>query len=229
VSDRKTSVAEQVKRRVQSSQNEFWTADDFDAASRTAVLRELSRLADEGELRSVRKGLYWRGQKTRLGMTPPQGEDVVRHAVGSGGVGPAAWTASLALGLSTQHPRVETVAVPKRLRALGSVEIKDRSGREFRRRERLNRYEVALLEVLEDWERYVDIPQAAALDRLEHWIDSKTIRVDKLVKAAKTEPPAVRENLRGLLHATGRSNEAERVRPAATPAVRERSPLAHAA
>ncbi len=225
-----TSAAEHVRRRALASVDRFWTADDFGADSRTAVLRELSRLAEAGDLQHVRKGLYWRGQKTRLGMKPPRAEDIVRKIAGGEGIGPAAWSASLALGLSTQHPRVETIALAKRPpRELAKIEIKNRSGRELRRHERLNRYEVALLEVLEDWNRYVDAPRDAAISRIAQWIDTNAIRVAKLVKAADTEPPIVRENLRGLLQTIGLTNDAQAIKPAATSNVRERAPLAHAA
>jgi Family of unknown function (DUF6088) len=202
-----------VRRRVLRANGRLFVADDF-AGSRQAVQRELSRLAGAGEIRKLRNGVYWRGKKTRLGITPPKAEEVVCKISGStAGVGPASWSAALELGLSTQHPNKEFVAAPKRIKGnFPRIQIKDRSGRELRRAEHLNRVEVALLEVLEDWDRVVEAPPHAALGHLSKWIDSGAIRVNRVVKASATEPPVVREHLRELLQATGHQKEASQVK-----------------
>jgi hypothetical protein len=208
-----TSTASQVRRAVARSQNRLFMADDFDG-SRQAVQRELSRLAAAGELRQLRNGLYWRGKKTALGMTPPKAEEVVCKLAGSSaGVGPASWTAALEFGLSTQHPNKDFIAAPKRIKGdLGRVEIKDRSRRDQRLVQHLNRVEVALLEVLEDWDRVVEASPHAALDRLSQWLDSDSIRIGKVVKASVSEPPVVREHLRELLTATGHAQAATQIK-----------------
>jgi hypothetical protein len=155
-------------------------------------------------------------------MTPPDGEAVVRKLVGDG-VGPAEWSASLELGLSTQHPNKEIIAVPRRIKGeLPRVRLKDRTSREGRRTEKLNRYEIALLEVLEDWDRVVELPGPVAIERLSRWLDSDRVRVEKLVKASKTEPARVRENLRELLAESGHDDAAAQVRQG-TSAGRRRS------
>jgi hypothetical protein len=66
------------------------------------------------ELIRVRKGLYWRGVQTPLGMSPPHPDALVRELVGSSAVGPAGLSAANALRLSTQVPRRAHVAVPAR-------------------------------------------------------------------------------------------------------------------
>ena len=65
-----TSVAPEVRKRVLGSRDRFWRPEDFDG-SPDAVAQALSRLARSGEVRRVRRGLYWRGASTRLGMAPP--------------------------------------------------------------------------------------------------------------------------------------------------------------
>jgi hypothetical protein len=200
-------------------------ADDFQG-SRQAVQRELSRLAAAGELRQLRNGLYWRGKQTALGMTPPKAEEIVCKLSGSPvGVGPASWSAALEVGLSTQHPNKDFVAAPKRIKGdFPRVEIKDRSRRDQRIVQHLNRVEVALLEVLEDWDRVVEASPDAALNQLSKWLDSDAIRISRLVRASASEPLVVREHLRELLTATGHetaatqikgSSVAEKVRPLA--------------
>jgi hypothetical protein len=85
---------------------------------------------------------------------------------------------------------------------------------------------VALLEVLRDWDRLVEIPADAALDRIARLADTGAIRVDRVVRASATEPPRVRERLRRLLRAINRSSEAAAVRPARSDAVRHDLALA---
>ncbi len=216
------SVANQVRRRVLHSRDRFWRADDF-TGSRAAVLRELSRLAEDGKLRHVRRGLYWRGTETMLGMSGPSSVQLVQELVGRDGVGPAEWSAALALGLSTQHPRHDTIAVPTRPPALieGRIVLKDRRGREGRAQQKLNWHEVALLEILSDWSRLIEMPREEAVNQLVGLLRSDKVRPLKLARAAKDEPAVVREGLRGLMSTSGMRQEAERIPPAHTERVRQ--------
>lgn len=215
------SVADTVRRRVERSGQRFWRVDDFDV-SRAAASRELSRLAEAGKLRHVRRGLYWRGKETLLGMSGPSPDKLVMELVGRDGVGPAEWSAALALGLTTQHPRNSIIAVPTRPPAVeGPIELKDRRGREGRAANKLNWYEVAMLEVLADWSRLVELPREEAVDRLGAWLSSDKVRPAKLARAAKGEPAVVRAGLRGLMSRNGFQAEAERIPPAHTPSVYE--------
>jgi hypothetical protein len=220
------SVADAVRRRVERSDQRFWRVDDFDLP-RAAASRELSRLVDAGKLRHVRRGLYWRGQQTLLGMSGPSPDKLVMALVGRDGVGPAEWSAALALGLTTQHPRNSIIAVPTRPPAVeGRIELKDRRGREGRAANKLNWYEVAILEVLGDWSRLVELPREEAVDRLGEWLSSDKVRPAKLARAAKSEPAVVRAGLRGLLHRNGLKAEAERIPPAHTQSVNEHALIA---
>lgn len=222
----KRSTAEVVRRRVERSAERFWRAEDFER-SHTAVLRELSRLASEGKLRHIRKGLYWRGHETMLGMSGPSPTQLVQELVGTAGVGPAEWSAALALGLSTQHPRHDIIAVPVRPPSMDDrVELKDRRGREGRVRNKLNWWEVALLEVLADWSRVVEVPREEAVGKLVQWLTSDNVRPQKLVKAAKDEPAVVREGLRGLMAKGGLEAEVARIPPARSESVRAHALIA---
>jgi hypothetical protein len=210
----KTSVASDVRSRVRRSRDRFWTPEDFDA-SPEAVAKALSRLSESGELRRIRRGLYWRGSSTMLGMAPPRASGLADAIVGEAGTGPAGLSAALSLGLSTQVPRVETIAVPRRApRPTPGVRFVSRAGSTRRRDERLNTVEVALLEVLRDWDRTVEASPAVAVDRIETLSDAGAIRLERVVRASSTEPASVRERLRALLRALDRPGDAERVPPA---------------
>ncbi len=119
-----TSVAGEVRERVLASRDRFWRPDSFGDHSPDAVAQALSRLTRDGELRRVRRGLYWRGTPTRLGMAPPPPDRLAREVAGqSRGTGPAGRSAALALGLSTQVPRHETIAVPARAPQPGGLRL----------------------------------------------------------------------------------------------------------
>lgn len=215
------SVALKVRKRVLSSRDRFWRPEDF-SGSPHAVAKALSRLAHAGAVRRVRRGLYWRGAPTRLGMAPPPPNLLAHEVIAIPGTGPAGWSAGLALGLSTQVPRRETIAVPGRApRDPGTIKFVSRTASARRRDERLRPHEVALLEVLRDWNTFVEVPTGAAIARVAELAERGTLRLDRVVRASATEPPRVRERLRRLLEAMGRSSDAAAVRPARSDSVRD--------
>jgi hypothetical protein len=214
------TVAPAIREKVASSGERFWRPSDFDG-SPGAVAKALSRLADAGELRRVRRGLYWRGTPTRLGMAPPSPARIAEEVAGSPGIGPAGLSAALALGLATQVPRSDMIAVPARVpRNPGAVRLVSRAASTRRRSERLRPAEVALLEVLRDWPGLVELPAADAADRVASLLDDGSIRVGKLVRASATEPPRVRERLRHLLAAVSQPSAANAVPPARSRSIR---------
>ena len=59
-----------IAKRIANSKNRFWEPADFDR-SPSRVLHVLGEMVEAGELRRIRRGLYWRGTATPLGMSPP--------------------------------------------------------------------------------------------------------------------------------------------------------------
>lgn len=215
------TVAAEVRKRILRSRNRFWRPDDFDG-SPEAVDQTLSRLQRAGELRRVRRGLYWRGSPTLLGMSPPPTGRLAEEVVNGPGSGPAGWSASLALGLSTQVARREAVAVPGRAPSSPkAVHFVSRAAATKRREERLRPTEVALFEVLRDWDRLVEVSAIDAVDRIARLAENGHVRVDRLARASATEPPRARERLRRLLGAIGHPEVANEVRPARSTSVRQ--------
>lgn len=222
----RASAAEAVRRRVLRSSKRFWDPKDFDA-SYSASQHALWKLAKEGHLMHIRRGVYWRGEKTLFGVTPPTSAELVRELVGETAVGPASWSAALALGLTTQHPNRDFIAIPRRppTSLPRTVELKDRSSRQGRVREHLNWWEVALLEVLAE-PRTIELDHGEAVKRLTQWLKTDGVRAKRLARAARDESALVRESLRGLLSAAGLSDEAALVPPAVSREVRQRALIA---
>lgn len=192
-----------LERRILASRDSFWQASKL-PGGRSSVQHLLTDLVKRGELRHVRKDLYWRGIKTPLGMSPPPPDRITRELVGTRGVGPAGLSAANALRLSTQVPRKAQVAVPDRPpTSVGPVAFVSRAARSGRRRESLSAQEVALLEVLDGWDRVIEVPLNEAWKRLLEVMSSGSLRPERLARAAVTEPGQVRARLNRLLAEAG--------------------------
>jgi hypothetical protein len=208
------SLASKVRNRILASGERFWSPADFDG-SPAAVAQTLSRMVRAGEIRRMRRGLYWRGAQTHLGMAPPPSPLFANEIIDGRGIGPAGWSAALELGLSTQVPRRDTFAIPTRTpRVPGSIHLVSRAASYKRRDENLRPGEVALLEALREWNALVEISDDDALGKIENFITTGALRPEKLARAADTEPPRVRERLRWLFDKLGRSELTDTIRPA---------------
>lgn len=191
-----------VRTTVLRSRRRFWTAKDFPDVRPEIADRALSRLADSRELRRVRKGLYWRGVKTALGMPLPR-PDVLAEKIApvSRGMGPAGLTAAGFLGLTTQLPRVPSYAVPARAPRPDSVpstvHLVSRAACRGRIDAGLSAAEVALLEVLRNWNGFVEADDTLAEHTIGSMFERGEMRASSLCKALPTEPPVVSRELMG--------------------------------
>lgn len=185
------SAAGAARRRVERARpGTFFRRRDFAGGDR-AVESALSRLAAEGEIVRVRKGLYWRGKKTRFGMTRPTSLEIA-VTVGGPGSGPSGVAAAYLLGLTTQVPATVEVAVP------GKVPdpmpgLRFRSRPYSRREHRLWPAEVAVLELLlEPHSAEAEWPRVA--ERIRELIADGSVRAAALdTQAAEEHRVQVRE------------------------------------
>lgn len=222
--DAHRSTAGKIRRRILGSRDRIWRIEDFEGSG-DAIQAELRRLVRAGELDHVRRGVYWRGRKTRFGMTPASEGRVLRELLGRHtAIGAAGWYAANLLGLSTQVSPIEVLAITSRPPAgFPHLKLIDRSGRLGRRDERLNELEVTILEALEGWETYVEEGAEKALVRFRDLIVNDDVRVVKLAAAAYSEPALVRERLRHLLLFAGMDTEADRIQRAKSIDTRRRA------
>lgn len=206
------STAAVVRTQILRSQDKFWRIIDFDAKPH-AVAMELRRLVDAGELERVRRGVYWRGRKSRFGRDVPAAVQALREVVGAGeAVGAAGWYATNLLGLSTQvapQPVVSTTRRPPT--GLRGVRVINRASRIGRRDAKLNDIEVTLLEALEGWDKYVELEKKKALARFVELLRQPDVRLNRILRASVTESPVVRERLRAVLQHGGWREAASRI------------------
>jgi hypothetical protein len=197
-----------------ASRDRFWKPDQLTGASST-VQHLLTDFTQRGELMRVRKGLYWRGRQTVLGMSPPSVDRLVAEVASGAGVGPAGFSAANLLRLSTQVPRRAEIAVPRYApRDAGAVRFVSRHGRTGRQAARLTPTEVAFLEVLASWDRVVELPHDEAAARLRRMLVEGQISAKRLARAAATETSPTRARLARLLADAGEGSLAARVRRA---------------
>jgi hypothetical protein len=150
-----------------------------------AVEAELSRLARRGEIRRVRKGLYWKGPKTPLGIAAPAPQDVALAVAGSG-AGPSGIEAARWLGLTTQVAGRPEIAVPGRVPTpIAGVRFCSRSTR--RREVDLSPIEVAVIEVLRDWPMSVEVDWDELRDKVGELVATRQIRVDRISEQVADE------------------------------------------
>ncbi len=183
-----------------------------------AAAKSLSRLAAEGILERLGKGLYYRGRATAFGPSRPKPSDLLALATETARVFPAGVAAANLLGLSTQTPRrvevsTATKSLPRLL--LGSEAIAHT--RRPAAWNRLSDREAAILEVLRDGGRTVDSAPSAAVDLMCAQLRDDRVFAN-LLRVSSSEPPRVRALLGALGEAArGDSVELARLRASLHP------------
>lgn len=213
------SVSKQVRSKALAKSGSFVRAADFSGIGTHAAIRQaLSRLARNGELVPVREGLYWRGRKTKFGMTLPSAVGIAEAIVGKAGVGFSGVSAANALGLSSQVPGVFEIAVPVRApNSLDQTRFVSRAARSERRAARLNALEVSLLETLDEWDELVEESYTFAVDWLGGLFANGDLDANRLAKASNGESAKTRVRLKQVLRDTGYADAAQSVPDATTP------------
>jgi hypothetical protein len=194
------SAAASVRRRVLAGGERFWRHGDFAALPASAVATALSRLAREGELQRVGKGVYFRPRMTVLGSSMPAASGVVASSVMTP-VHPAGLSAANVLGLTTQNPARREYATTANDPPTALAGNRVRTGRPTARAV-LQPEEGALLELLRDRAATSDLSPAQTINRLQVLLAERQ-RFSRLAAAAVEEPPRVRAILGALGELTG--------------------------
>lgn len=170
------STAQEVRFHIESSPVRAFISVADIPGTRRAVECEMSRLVAGGKVVRVRKGLYWKGPKTRVGMPLPRPAEVALEVTGVGS-GLAEISAAHALGLTTQVPAIEVVAVPGRIPApIRGVRFVSRSVE--RRFLGLWPIEIALVEVLRADPAVIEVPWTRVAEVAKHLERNGKIRTN---------------------------------------------------
>jgi Family of unknown function (DUF6088) len=191
----KRATARTVRERVRRGKARFWKHTDFSGLPPAAVATALSRLAREGELRRVGKGVYYRAAPTSFGMSTPAFSAAAAETL-KAPVHPAGLTAANALGLTTQNPRRPEYATPASAPPSALRDAVVHTGRPALRAT-LSAQDGAMLEVLRERARSSDLSPEETVQRLLRLLSDEG-RFRGLASAAMAEPPRVRAMLGAL-------------------------------
>jgi hypothetical protein len=188
-----------VRRRIESGGERVWRLADFEGMPFMAVAQTLSRLARQGVIQRLGKGLYYRPRLTAFGDSLPNSAQIRALPIRKKKAFPAGIGAANVLGFTTQNPaRIELATNGSTLPRL----IVGKNTMVHTRRpdswQTLSETDGALLDFLRNRGTYSELPPAETVKKLLGYFGEKG-RFERLLKVAPAEPPRVR----ALLGAVG--------------------------
>jgi hypothetical protein len=185
-------IAKWVRRRVERGGERLWRFEDFPGAPVSAVAQALSRLARQGELERLSKGVYYHSRQTAFGKSRPNPAAVRELARKRKGVFPAGIAAANLLGFTTQTASRGEVAtsgftLPRKLLGRDTV-VHTRRPEAWAN---LSDTDAALLDFLRRAGRTSELSPEDTVRRTLTLCREEG-RFERLLKVAGTEPPRVR-------------------------------------
>ena len=202
------SVARIVLGRIErGGKDRLWTYKDFADLPSLAVAAALSRLAKKGDIRRIRKGVYYVPRATRFGTTNPDPATVAAAVLTRRGIAwnPTGLAAYNRLGLTAQVSPTTTFAVGRKVRlasAGSSIRLSLRPAAVVRS---ASADERAVLDALRDLREIPDTTPENIIARIADLFRSNRISFERVARFARREPPRVR----AVLGAIGRSIAAD--------------------
>jgi hypothetical protein len=189
------NTAETVRKRIEASGERIWRLVDFNGMPFTAVAQALSRLARQGVIKRLGKGLYYRSRPTAFGASQPNSAQVRSLPVRRKGVFPAGIGAANMLGFTTQNPaRIELatngLSLPRLIVGKETV-IHTRRPESW---QALSETDAALLDFLRNRAASSELSAEETVEKLLAYFRVPG-RFESLLKAAPSEPPRVRAML----------------------------------
>lgn len=202
---RSTSIANAVRENVlRGGPDRLWVYSDFKKipkSDRMALAAALSRLVKSGELRRIRRGVYYRPAETLFGPSNPDPSaltDAVFRAAGGSAL-PSGIEAYNRLGLTTQMAGVIARSSTRRIGSpiIGGHRVHT-TERPLDRQRGIKADERAALDALRDITRIPDSDPSVILERLMMIIRSRELNFVRLARYSRLEPPRVRALLGAL-------------------------------
>jgi hypothetical protein len=189
------NVAQAVRQRIEGGGARVWRFADFDGMPFTAVAQTLSRLARQGVIQRLGKGLYYRPRQTAFGLSRPNTAQIRSLPVRQKRVFPAGVAAANLLGFTTQNAaRVEVatdgLSLPRLIVGEETI-VHTRRPESWRA---LSETDAALLDFLRNRGAWSDFSAEETVDRLLAYF-REAGRIDRLLQVAASEPPRVRAML----------------------------------
>lgn len=199
------NTAETVRGRIEAGGERVWRLADFAGLPFPAVAQTLSRLARQGMIQRLGKGLYYRPRQTAFGLSRPNTAQLRSLSVHQKGVFPAGIAAANLLGFTTQNPaRVELatngLSLPRLIVGKEAI-IHTRRPESWRT---LSEMDTALLDFIRNRGASSELSAGETVDKLLGYF-SEPGRFERLLKVAPSEPPRVRAMLGAIGQQLGQS------------------------
>lgn len=190
----RVNTAELIRRQIEEGGEAYWRHSDFSHLPPTAVSKALSRLAADGVLERVSKGLYYCPRQTRFGRSRPSQSDI-QKLLTKQNLHPAGLSAANLLGFTTQNAISGEFATSAN--SIPRTIVGSRARLHTRRPEtwkHLEATDAAMLDFLRSRGNLSELSPTDTKRRLlEHFREGD--RFERLVAVASLEPPRVRAML----------------------------------
>ena len=211
-------TAATVRQRIESGGERFWRLEDFGDLPFTAVAQSLSRLAREGVVVRLSKGVYYRARETAFGKSRHNPATLQSLATHRKKVFPSGISAANLLGFTTQNSRRGEVATtaPSLPRKLIGYETTVHT----RRPEAWARLPPADAALLDFLRRRGETSELSPHDTIVRFLEllSQKGRFENLLAVADSEPPRVRAMIGALGEQLGKpGNDLNRLRATLNP------------
>jgi len=189
------NTTQTVRRTIESSGERVWRLSDFGGMPSTAVAQTLSRLARQGVVQRLGKGLYYRPRPTVFGPSRPNAAQLRSLTLGKKGVFPAGIAAANLLGFTTQNSArtelaTDRASLPRLIVGKDAI-VHTRRPESWRL---LSQTDGAILDFLRNRGASTELSPAETVEKLlEHCAEPG--RFERLVAVAHSEPPRVRAML----------------------------------
>jgi hypothetical protein len=192
---RSRNVTSAVRQRIEAGGERVWRLADFADLPFQAVAQVLSRLARQGQLRRLGKGLYYRGRQTAFGPSLPSPSALRSLPIRQKAIFPAGLAAANLLGFTTQNPaRIELatdgLSLPRLIVGKETV-IHTRRPTAWRS---LSETDAALLDFLRNRGEGSELAPEETVQKLLGYLREPG-RFERLLEVAPSEPPRVRAML----------------------------------
>jgi len=185
-------ITAKIRRKIERGGERVWRLEDFRDVPFTAAAQTLSRLAREGAIERLSKGVYYRPRQTALGKSRPNPAKMLKLASRRKAVFPSGVAAANLLGFTTQttgRPEMATssLSLPRKLVG-GDAVIHTRRPEAWAT---LSDGDAALLDFLRHAGSTSELSPEKTIQRTLALLAGKG-RFERLLKVAATEPPRVR-------------------------------------
>jgi hypothetical protein len=181
-----------IRQRIEQGGEHIWRLDDFRDLSFAAAAQALSRMARQGTIERLSKGIYYRSRQTTFGKSRPNPATILSLMTTRKTAFPSGIAAASHLGFTTQNPRraefaTSALSLPRKLVGEDAL-IHTRRPEAW---SRLLATDAAILDFLRNSGKTGELSPKETIHRMKTLL-SESDRYARLLAVTDTEPPRVR-------------------------------------